>query len=289
MSQENAEIEAHYRRLERMYHSAPVNEDSKPRLRVESGGASIEMAVRPSSFHGAGALHGSVFFKMLDDAAAFAIYSVETEVFVATASFTTYLLKPVTAGRLVATGTVVSKSRRTYVAEAVLRCGEDQVGRGSGVFLRTSNQLASLPSYAGAPTNLDLVRSISADWQSGDYSSAEWAHPNIEYVIADGPTPGSWTGLAGMADGFRAFASAWEQYRIEPAEYRELDGERVLVLFHPSGRGKTSGLELGQVGTKTAGLFHIREGKVRKLVFYMDGDRALADLGLSEQDAHADS
>ena len=132
-----------------------------------------------------------------------------------------------------------------------------------------------------ALTNLDLVRSISADWQSGDYSSAEWAHPNIEYVIADGPTPGSWTGLAGMAEGFRAFASAWEQYRIEPAEYRELDGERVLVLFHPSGRGKTSGLELGQVGTKTAGLFHIREGKVRKLVFYMDGDRALADLGLA--------
>jgi ketosteroid isomerase-like protein len=133
-------------------------------------------------------------------------------------------------------------------------------------------------------TNLDLVRSISADWQSGDYSSAEWAHPNIEYVIADGPTPGTWTGLPGMAEGFRAFASAWEQYRIEPAEYRELDDERVLVLFHPSGRGKTSGLELGQVGTKTAGVFHIREGKVRKLVFYMDGDHALADLATSEAD-----
>jgi ketosteroid isomerase-like protein len=134
-----------------------------------------------------------------------------------------------------------------------------------------------------APTNLDLVRSISADWQNGDYSSAEWAHPNIEFVIADGPTPGSWRGLAGMAEGFRAFASAWEQYRIEPAEYRELDGERVLVLFHPSGRGKTSGLELGQVRTKTAGLFHIRDGKVRKLVFYMDADRALADLGLASE------
>jgi hypothetical protein len=132
-----------------------------------------------------------------------------------------------------------------------------------------------------ARTNLDLVRSICADWERGDYSSAEWADPEIEYVIADGPTPGSWTGLPGMAEGFRAFASAWEQYRVEPAEYRELDRERVLVLFHPSGRGKTSGLELGQVGTKTAGLFYVSGGKVRKLVFYMDGDRALADLGLA--------
>ncbi|MSO40841.1 MAG: hypothetical protein EXQ70_02925 [Solirubrobacterales bacterium] len=95
--------------------------------------------------------------------------------------------------------------------------------------------------------NLNRVRSIYADWGRGDYSSAEWADPGIEYVIADGPTPGRWTGLAGMAEGHRSFLSAWEEWRPEPYEYRELDRERVLVLGNFSGRGKASGLEVGQM------------------------------------------
>jgi ketosteroid isomerase-like protein len=95
--------------------------------------------------------------------------------------------------------------------------------------------------------NLDLVRSLFAAWERGDYSSAEWAHPQIETVIADGPTPGSWTDVAGAAKAWRDFLSAWEEYRAQAEEYRELGGERVLVLVHFSGRGRASGLELGQM------------------------------------------
>jgi ketosteroid isomerase-like protein len=65
--------------------------------------------------------------------------------------------------------------------------------------------------------------------------------------------------------------------------YRELDGERVLVLTHYSGRGKTSGLELGQVRSKGATLFHVRGGKVTRIVHYWDRERALADLGLARE------
>jgi len=131
--------------------------------------------------------------------------------------------------------------------------------------------------------NLDLVRSIYADWERGDYSSAEWAHPEIEYEIVDGPTPGSWTGLAGMAEGWRGVLGAWEDYRIQLDKYRELDDERVLVLNFASGRGKTSGLHVEHMQEKQASVFHVRGGTVIRLVQYWDSQRALADLGLAEQ------
>jgi ketosteroid isomerase-like protein len=131
-----------------------------------------------------------------------------------------------------------------------------------------------------ASANVELARSIYAGWERGDFSSAEWAHPEIEYVSADGPERGSLMGVDGMAESLRDFLGAWERLRVEADEYRELDAERVLVIAHWSGRGKTSGLELGEVRTKSASVFHVQGGKVTKLVLYVDAERALADLGL---------
>ena len=48
-----------------------------------------------------------------------------------------------------------------------------------------------------------------------------------------------------------------------------------------AGRGKTSGLELSQIRTQGAHLFHIRDGRVTRLVRYLNRDRAFADLGLA--------
>jgi ketosteroid isomerase-like protein len=134
-----------------------------------------------------------------------------------------------------------------------------------------------------ASGNLEFVRSIYAAWERDNYSSTEWAHPDIEFVLADGPDPGSWRGRARMAEGWRAFLSNWGDYRFEVEEYRELDEERILVLLRVSGRGRTSRLELGQVGANGANLLQVRGGKVTRLALYFDRDRALADLGLSPE------
>jgi hypothetical protein len=85
-----------------------------------------------------------------------------------------------------------------------------------------------------------------------------------------------------MGEAWRAFLSAWEQYRLEPVEYRPLDDERILVLVHAYGRDKSSGVELNEStrGRGGANLFHIRGGQVVRLDAYFDSENAFADLGL---------
>ena len=120
--------------------------------------------------------------------------------------------------------------------------------------------------------NVEIVRSIYAEWERGDFSSAEWAHPEIEFVVPDGPDPGTWRGLAEMTESWRSQVSAWDAFDAAADEFRELDDERVLVLSHFGGRGKASGLKVEQKGAE---LFHLRNGKVTRLVTYWDRDRAL--------------
>jgi ketosteroid isomerase-like protein len=132
-------------------------------------------------------------------------------------------------------------------------------------------------------SNLDLVRSIYVAWERGDFSSTHWADPDIQLAFADGPDPAKWTGVAGMAEGWRSFQSTWEDFRAAPTEFIELDDERVLVLLHFSGRAKTSGMELAEMQTKNASLCQVRDGKVVKLVLYWDRDRALSELGLARE------
>jgi ketosteroid isomerase-like protein len=130
--------------------------------------------------------------------------------------------------------------------------------------------------------NVDLVRSICAAWDRGDYGGVEWADPEIEFVSVGGPAPGTWNGLAGLAEGWREWLNAWKDFRQEADEYRELDDARVLVFFRMFGRGRTSGLELTEMHPLSAGVFHVRDGRVTRFVGYIDRDAALEALGLRE-------
>jgi len=130
--------------------------------------------------------------------------------------------------------------------------------------------------------NLELVRSIYEDWERGDFTDASWADPEIEFELADGPEPGSVKGVAEMALSWSYRLGVWEGLRTVPDDYRELDEERVLVLCRFSGRGKSSGLDLGPMGLEGACIFHIRHGKVTRLAVYVDRAEALKAAGLTE-------
>ena len=126
--------------------------------------------------------------------------------------------------------------------------------------------------------NLDLVRSIYTRWERGDYASVEWALPEIEFVMVDGPTPGRTRGLSGMSQFVREGITAFQDLSQEAEDFNELDGGRVVVLNRYSGKGKTSGLG---VEARGANVFHVDDGRVSKLVHYWDRERALSDLGIA--------
>lgn len=141
--------EDHHRKLERMYVSAPCNDYYRPRIAISRGQAEVSLEVREDFFHGAGAAHGSVYFKMLDDAAFFACNSLVRDRFVLTVHFNVQLLRPVSQGTLRAVGEVVSRSRHLLFGQSRIYDERDrEIACGSGTFQKSSIPLSPEVGYA---------------------------------------------------------------------------------------------------------------------------------------------
>ncbi|AKD04142.1 PaaI family thioesterase [Pontibacter korlensis] len=142
--------EEHFRRLERLYHQAKVQElfDGSS-ISVSHSRAEITLPVQEKYFHGANAIHGAVYFKLLDDASYFAVASVVRDVFIVTSSFQLNLLRPVNSGSVKAIGTLRSQSKNLFIAEATLYNERGkEVAFGTGQFVRTNQPLESLQGYS---------------------------------------------------------------------------------------------------------------------------------------------
>ena len=139
----------HWRALESLYASAPVNRLFESRLEIlGEGRARIRFMVDQRVHHAAGAAHGTVYFKMLDDAAFYAANTLITDRFLLTTSFNLHFTRPIKSGPVVAEGQWVSGRRRVLVAEARLLDEEgEEIGRGTGTFMRSHIALSGLPGY----------------------------------------------------------------------------------------------------------------------------------------------
>jgi uncharacterized protein (TIGR00369 family) len=141
--------EAHFRRLARLYASAPITKWFGASVEVADGHAIVTIPIRTEFLHAAAAVHGSVYFRALDDSAFFAANSRVTDVIVLTVSFTVQFIAPVSQGVLIATGSIVHETGRLLFAESQLR---DDSGRllatGTGTFTRTGIPLDASVGYS---------------------------------------------------------------------------------------------------------------------------------------------
>ncbi|MEM6907643.1 MAG: PaaI family thioesterase [Pseudomonadota bacterium] len=142
--------ELHYQALERLYAAAPVNSLFESKLEILGEGSTrLQFRVTEEVYHAAGAAHGTIYFKMLDDAAFYAANTLATDRFLLTTSFNLHFTKPVRVGDVIAEGKWVSGRRRVFVAESRLIDAEgDEIGRGTGTFMRSHIALSGLPGYA---------------------------------------------------------------------------------------------------------------------------------------------
>jgi len=140
--------EEHYRKLERMYHGAPVNRYFNPTLRISESAAELVIPIREEFFHAAGAAHGAVYFKAADDAMFFAVNSIVEDVFVLTVNMTANLMRPISSGKMTTKGKVTFSSKNLYMAEAELFDSDGRkIGTGSGTFVRSKMPLTEDIGY----------------------------------------------------------------------------------------------------------------------------------------------
>lgn len=141
--------EAHLRALESLYDSAPINQLFRSRLSLaEAGQSVIRFRIPADSFHAAGAAHGTLYFKMLDDAAFYAANGLVSDRFLLTTAFNLHFSKPMRDGEARAEGRWISGKRRVFVAEArIIDKDGEECARGTGTFMRSHIPLSGLAGY----------------------------------------------------------------------------------------------------------------------------------------------
>ena len=140
----------HYIKLQHMYLSGSINKELYDTVQIEVSQekAKISLEVASKYFHAGNSLHGSVYFKMLDDAAYFAVNSIVFDSFVYTTSFNIQILRPIKTGIITAIGALQFKSKNLFIADAVLYDEKNrEVARGSGNFMKSGISLDETIGY----------------------------------------------------------------------------------------------------------------------------------------------
>jgi ketosteroid isomerase-like protein len=125
---------------------------------------------------------------------------------------------------------------------------------------------------------IDLVRRIYADWGKGDYSNADYLHPEFELAFAPGfLDEGVFKGQSEAWRGWRDWLEQWETWTYEVRRFLDLGDGRVAVFIDMRAVAKTTGMELN---LNTGNLVEIEDSLARRVRLYARADDMLRELGL---------
>ena len=86
-------------------------------------------------------------------------------------------------------------------------------------------------------------------------------------------------GIGGLVAAWRDWLGPWESYWTQVEDFVDAGEDRVLVLVRDRGRLRGSDSEVDNVA---ASVWTLREGKIARIEFHVDRNKALAVVGLAE-------
>jgi ketosteroid isomerase-like protein len=131
----------------------------------------------------------------------------------------------------------------------------------------------------------ELLRRLLDEARGGRIEdAAELMAPDVEwYGSVGGLEPGLAHGRDEVRASFEDYRASWDQLTfIDEATISS--GSRALGLVRERARGMGSGVEVEQ---GAAVMITVRDGKIAKIVSYLDLPRAYRDFGIEQADADA--
>jgi ketosteroid isomerase-like protein len=124
--------------------------------------------------------------------------------------------------------------------------------------------------------NVELVKEIFSAWERGDFTSIDWADPEIEFSIP-GPDLHVHRGIEAAGRAWAEFLGAFDDLSIVGKEFHDA-GDKVVVEQIFRGRGKGSGIPIDEI--HGGAVFTLRDGRVTRFQGYVTVEDAMASAGL---------
>ena len=132
----------------------------------------------------------------------------------------------------------------------------------------------------------DLLNTRFAELKAGDLDPLlRFFDPEVVIEMVDVPDPATYKGHDGVRRWFNDLFGVWAAVHVEPEGFIE-SGQWTVAYLRNTLRGEASGVPLE---LQTTAVHRFRDGRIVRDRIFLNRAEALEAVGLSEQDAHADS